>query len=226
MKRVSYISILLIIAFGCAQKKELTLLEGVEEFEVSECRDNCSIDSVGIRRNEVKDGNLYVRFGYFLNCSWEDAFIKEIVERNDTMFIHVDRPHEVDTTFISKAVDSSFDTIEEVEIVAVYPITDCDCFFFFDLKINDVEKSPKVIRVAPEVDRDLFWDQSKRNKALKSRSRFHKGMSLDTLIKYVSRKDHHSDKGVITLYSKNYITQFFHDDSIVNSIKTERRTGN
>ena len=111
----------------------------------------------------MKDGDLYIKFGYFLNCAWEDAFIKEVEEQNDTMIIRMDRPHDVDTTLVNKSVDSDFDGIEDVEIVAAYPIYDCDCFFFFNMKIEDVEQAPKVIRIAPEVDRDKFWDQSKKN---------------------------------------------------------------
>ncbi|WP_299335618.1 hypothetical protein [uncultured Psychroserpens sp.] len=163
MKTIMYSIGLLVLMCSCSEQKELALVEKVDGFKVSECRDNCSIDSVGIRRNEVKDGDLYIKFGYFLNCAWEDAFIKEVEERNDTMIIHMDRPHDVDTTLVNKSVDSDFDGIEDVEIVAVYPIYDCDCFFFFNMIIEDVVQAPKVIRIAPEVDRDKFWDQSKKN---------------------------------------------------------------
>ena len=211
---------LLILGFNCSQKKELTLLESVSGFTVSECRNNCSIDSVGIRRNEVDDGDLYLRFGYFLNCSWEEAYIDAIEERNDTMIIHVDRPFESDTVIVKSG------DITTEEITYVYPETSCDCFFFFDVKIKAVENAPKVVRISQNVGEVQFWDQEKNNQVEKKRKKAYIGMPLDALMTYLDGKKYREEEGIITLYSGRLIVTFFHKDSIVTNIKANRQPKN
>lgn len=315
MKKLVYIFGLLMMLISCSQKKELTLLERVDDFTISECRDNCSIDSVGIRRNEIENNDLYLRFGYFLNCSWEEGYIETIERQNDTMIIHIDRPHEIDTVVVESG------NIITEEITHEYPITSCDCFFFFNVKINAVEKPPKVIRVAQKADRVKFWDEAKNSKPqynesegvfdlneppikikkivlntelfdvtsgitdakyldsfckfkdyhlernynlvskikdetfsylkvyvkddkykmsrryanevfqsidinykyLKVWSTFRVGMTLDDLMGYISAEEYHSDFGKVVVYSKEFKSEFFHENSVVTRIVIQRR---
>jgi hypothetical protein len=163
MKKFACLILVLSSLLCCSKQKELSFFDKVEGFKISECKMNCSIDSVGVRQNEIKQGDLFVKFGYFLNCSWEDGFIKDIAERNDTLIIYMDRPHNIDTVSVDSMIVDSKLVINE-EITKTYEITDCGCFFFFDLKINDVAEAPKVIRVSGEAERTDYLDQLKQNK--------------------------------------------------------------
>ena len=133
------ITFLICLILGCSRRNIIPLNNRVEQFQVSECRNDCSIDSIGIRTNKIENKNLKVSLGYILNCSWKQAFFKNIIEKNDTLIVELDRPHS-----------------ENGE----YPITDCDCFFYFDFGIRDYHKIPKAIRVVDIFTKDKFWDET------------------------------------------------------------------
>lgn len=149
MKKIILLFFLMISIIGCSKQKERSLFEKIENFNVSECKNNCGIDSIGIRRNEIKNGNLFIKLGYIVNCSWEEGFIDTISQKNDTLYIELDKPHDVDTTWVNA---------NEYKIIETYPIYDCDCFYFFNLTIKDMYKAPKVIRVSPTYQKQKFWD--------------------------------------------------------------------
>lgn len=149
MKKLFFLFFLTISIIGCSKQKELPLFEKIKDFKVSECKNNCGIDSIGVRRNEIKNGHLFIKLGYIVNCSWEKGFVSHISQRHDTMYIELDRPHNIDTTQID---DNTYETVE------TYPIYDCDCFHFFNLTMNDMSKTPEVIRVSPTYEKEKFWD--------------------------------------------------------------------
>ncbi len=140
-------SVFLIV--GCSNKKDTSLIEKIDDFKISECKINCGIDSIGIRKNEIKNGDLLVRLGYIVNCSWEQGSIKNINLKKDTLLIELDRPHEIDTVKIDSLT---------YEIVETYPLTDCECFFYFDLKIKEIIQRPNIIRISSTFEKDKYWD--------------------------------------------------------------------
>ncbi len=46
---------------NCSKRKQLPLIEKIERFKVSKCQNGCGIDSIGVRKNEIENGNLNVR---------------------------------------------------------------------------------------------------------------------------------------------------------------------
>ena len=121
---------------GCSKQKEQPLNERVEQFRVSECRTDCGIDSIGVRTYNIEN-DLKVKLGYIVNCSWDRAFLKNITEINDTLIVELDMPSEN----------------------GHYPITECDCFLFFDFVIRNYSKAPKAIRVAELFEANTYWDE-------------------------------------------------------------------
>lgn len=126
------------LIINCSKQKQLPLIEKVEQFKVSECQNDCGIDSIGIRKNEIKNGNLNVKLGYIINCSWRKAYLKNITERNDTLFVELD---------------------QKVLIEGEYPITSCHCFFYFSFVIKDYNNTPKTIRVLDLFENNKYWDE-------------------------------------------------------------------
>jgi len=123
---------------GCSKQKDIPLNKRVEQFQISECRADCGLDSLGIRTKKIENENLKVSLGYILNCSWEQAYFKNITEKNDTLIVELDMPNS----------DGE------------YPITSCDCFFYFDFVIRDYNKLPKAIRVVDIFTENKYWDET------------------------------------------------------------------
>ncbi|WP_405570468.1 hypothetical protein [Winogradskyella sp. Asnod2-B02-A] len=136
MKNLISIVILVCLIIGCSGQKERPLNQKIEQFRVSECRTDCGIDSIGVRTYKAKN-DLKVKLGYVVNCSWDRAFLKNITERNDTLIVELDMPSEN----------------------GGYPISECDCFFFFEFTIKDYANKPKAIRVAELFEKNKFWDE-------------------------------------------------------------------
>ena len=136
MKNLINIAIIVCLIFGCSRRKEQSLNQKIEQFRVSECRTDCGIDSVGVWTNKAKN-DLNVKLGYVVNCSWKQAFIKNIEKQNDTLIVELDKPN----------------------VNGEYPITECDCFFFFEFIIKDYTKEPKDIRVAELFEKNKYWDE-------------------------------------------------------------------
>ncbi|MEM9680573.1 MAG: hypothetical protein AAF901_09640 [Bacteroidota bacterium] len=136
MKNQILIITLSLLVFSCDKRKEQLLNQKVKYFQVSECRNDCGVDSIGFSTYIVGD-NLSVKLGYIVNCSWDGAFLKGIIERNDTLIVKLDRPNNN----------------------GEYPITDCDCFYFFDFIIEEYTKKPEVVRVTDLFEKDKFWDE-------------------------------------------------------------------
>ena len=136
MKNLISIAILFCLIIGCSGKKAKPLNQRIEQFRVSKCRTDCGIDSVGVWINKIEN-NLNVKLGYIVNCSWDRAFLKNITEINDTLIVEFDKPN----------------------VNGEYPITECDCFFFFEFKIKNYAKEPKAIRVAKLFETNKFWDE-------------------------------------------------------------------
>ncbi|WP_298312118.1 hypothetical protein [uncultured Aquimarina sp.] len=137
MRNLLIISLIFLI-FGCAKEKELPINQRVEKFQVSECRTDCGIESIGVRTNMTRNNSLKVKLGYIVNCSWKEGYLKHIIERNDTLIIELDRPHS--------------DNGE-------YPMTLCNCFIYFDFVIRDYNKIPKAIRVVDLFEDNKYWDE-------------------------------------------------------------------
>ncbi|NRR93371.1 hypothetical protein HSX10_17490 [Winogradskyella undariae] len=136
MKNLIIIALFVCLIIGCSEKKEQPLNQKIEQFRVSECRTDCGIDSIGVWTNNIEN-NLNVKLGYIVNCSWDSAFFKNITETNDTLIVELDMPN----------------------VNGEYPITECDCFFFFEFMIKNYNKEPKAIRVAELFGKNKFWDE-------------------------------------------------------------------
>ena len=124
--------LILVLLNGCTKKKLV-----VDEFKVSVCNNACTVDSVGVRTEIIKDKDLYIKLGYFLNCTWENGYFKSIKEKNDTLIIQLDRHH----------------TNGEYDIVL------CDCFINFELILKDYNRIPKAVRVLQLFEKDKYWDE-------------------------------------------------------------------
>ncbi len=136
MKKLINIAIFVCLIIGCSERKEKSLNQKTKRFRVSECRTDCGIDSIGVSTN--KSGkNLNVKLGYIVNCSWNKAFLKNITEINDTIIVELDKPN----------------------LNGEYPITECDCFFFFEFMIKNYNKEPRAVRVTELFDKNKFWDE-------------------------------------------------------------------
>ena len=122
--------------FSCSKKNKPPLNKRVDNFKISECKRNCGIDSIGFQTKRI-DNNLNVKLGYIVNCAWNEAFLKDIIETNDTLIVQFDKPND----------DGN------------YPITECNCFYFFEFTIKDYQKTPKSIRVAELFEEHKFWDE-------------------------------------------------------------------
>ena len=107
---------------GCSSQNKESLLNQLIAFEISECRHQCGADSVGVRRNKIQGENLSVRFGYIVNCSWKYGYVDDITQRNDTLFLRLDRPHKIDTL----KVDTNAKGEISYHIEQEYPHADCD----------------------------------------------------------------------------------------------------
>ncbi|MDG4715089.1 hypothetical protein [Winogradskyella marincola] len=138
MKNLILYSFILFLFIGCSKPKPQSLNKKIKEFQVSECQTNCGLDSIGVKTAKV-DNNLNVRIGYILNCSWSRAFFKNISEVNDTLIVELDLPN----------------------INGEYPITECDCFFYFNFKIVNYNKTPKAIRIIDIFENGKFLDELK-----------------------------------------------------------------
>jgi len=139
MKTISKAGVILLLILSCSKPEEVSLYESVENFKISKCKKACSIDSVGIRLNKVKHGDLFVRLGYIVNCSWEGGYLKNVINKNDTLLIELDRPHNIDTLQIDSL---KMDSIE-YHVETSYPMADCDCFFYFDFTLKNFNTIPK-----------------------------------------------------------------------------------
>ena len=117
---------------NCTNKKLV-----VDQFKVSTCCHSCNIDSVGVRTKIVEDKGLYIKLGYFLNCTWSDGYFKSIKEQNDTLIIELDRPHSN----------------------GEYPIVECDCFINFEMILKDYGRIPRAVRVLQLFEEDKYWDE-------------------------------------------------------------------
>ncbi len=129
---------IIFLIFGCTKEKGLPINQRVEKFQVSECRTDCGVDSIGVRTSKTRNDDLKVKLGYIINCSWKKGYLKDITERNDTLIVKLDRPHS--------------DNGE-------YPMTLCDCFMYFDFEIKNYNKKPKAIRVVDLFEGNKYWDE-------------------------------------------------------------------
>ena len=120
---------------NCSENREESLLERTKNFSISECRQDCGVDSIGVKKNKVLNGDLFVRLGYMANCSWGDGYLKDIKASNDTLYLLLDKIPEIDTVSIDTIAP---DTIQ-ILTTETYPLTSCDCFFFFDFSIKNYE---------------------------------------------------------------------------------------
>lgn len=152
-----FVSILavLVLMTSCTQQKERSLLDQVSMFKISECQRQCGVDSVGIRKNEIKESKMLVRLGYIVNCSWEYGYLEDVTQRNDTLFLVLDRPHKTDTL----KIDATASDIISYQIVEEYSHTDCDCFFYIDLVLKDFPKALNTIRVKGPFGDKGYWDE-------------------------------------------------------------------
>jgi len=153
MKNTVFGLILLGTIIGCSTSRNLPINERISSFQVSECQTNCGSDSTGIRQNKIVKGDLHIKLGHIVNCSWKYGYVTNILQRNDSLYIELDRPHETNT--ITK--NDSIVIIEEI-----YPLADCDCFFYFDMIIEDVLNPPLTIRIHERLDKNNFWDRKNK----------------------------------------------------------------
>ena len=141
---------------NCSENREESLLERTTNFSISECRQDCSVEDIGIRKKEVKDGNLLVRFGYILNCSWERLYLKDVNYSNDTLYLELHQYPKIDT--IKSVTNPDSGTVEYIT-EETYPISQCFCFFNFDFSIKDFDEVPETIRVKDKFSEGKFWDE-------------------------------------------------------------------
>ncbi len=159
MKKVSILFFIVVFIFCCSKRRNTPLIDKVENFKISECQNNCGIDSVGVRKNEIIDNILRLKIGQIVNCAWEDGFLQKIEFRKDTLLIGLDRSADLDTLSIDTTMVKGEEVIS-LEIVKTYPIYDCDCFFYFELNISDVQRKPKFIRLheGDGLSEKDYWD--------------------------------------------------------------------
>ncbi|WP_299261178.1 hypothetical protein [uncultured Aquimarina sp.] len=160
MKIIGNGIVIILLIIGCSKRKQISLYERTENFKVSECREDCGIDSIGIRTNKISNGDLFVRLGYIVNCSWESGYLKSIINKNDTLLIELERPHDIDTL----RIDTLKTDIIEYEIEESYPLADCDCFFYFDFSIKNFRNVPKSIRISDQFKENKCWDERSYSK--------------------------------------------------------------
>ena len=138
--------------WGCTKPK--SLVERTKNFQISECKQDCGVDSIGVRLNKIKSGDLYVRLGHIVNCSWKQGYLKDMIYNSDTLVLELDRPHDIDTVRIDSIKNNII-----YEIETSYTLTDCDCFFFFEFIVEDFETAPKSIRILDNFKNGKYWDE-------------------------------------------------------------------
>lgn len=139
---------LLTVCIGCAETDQRPLRDRIS-LNISECRNDCSRDSLGLRENRVIDGNLRLRFGYMVNCIWSAGYIDEVLERNDSLIIRMDRPHSLDTISMND---------NKLVTELIYPLADCDCFYFFSYQIENYTNPPSTVHIV-DLSASMDWDQ-------------------------------------------------------------------
>lgn len=138
MKKKILLFFIIILFFRCSKQSTKPLNQRIEKFQVSECKTDCGIDSIGVQTQKI-NSDLSVKLGYIVDCSWSKAFFKNITEIKDTLIIELDMP------------------IEN----GGYPISECDCFYFFNFKIKNYTKEPRAIRVVDIFEDGKFLDERK-----------------------------------------------------------------
>ncbi|MEL6810375.1 MAG: hypothetical protein AAFP76_03450 [Bacteroidota bacterium] len=133
----SHILLFLVLANVSCSEPRTPLIQRTSHFKISECKRDCDNEKIGVIHNSALNGQLKIRLGYIVNCSWQHGYLTDLQMRGDTLTLLLDRPHRIDI------ID---ETTEEI----LYPIADCDCFFYLDLHIKEVKKAPEVIRINPE----------------------------------------------------------------------------
>jgi len=163
MKKILILLIDLFLILCCSKNNNSSLIDKVENFKVSECQSNYGIDSIGIRKNKIVDNVLYLKIGHIKNCAWEDGFLKSIKYKNDTLLIGLDRPFDIDTLMTDTAMVKGKQIIN-MSIEHTYPLYDCDCFFYFELSINEFTKIPKTVRLfeGEGINSYDYWDKTQK----------------------------------------------------------------
>ncbi|WP_074408936.1 hypothetical protein [Aquimarina megaterium] len=64
--------------------------------------------------------------------------MKNVTEQNDTLLIELDKPQLND---------------------GGYPVTTCDCFFYFSFVLKNYTNTPKAIRVLELFENNKYWDE-------------------------------------------------------------------
>lgn len=135
MKRIVRISFYFLCTslfiLGCAKQK--SLVERTKNFQISECKQDCGVDSIGVRLNKIRNGDLHVSLGYILNCSWDDAYLENLTYERDTLIIELERQDDA--------------------------LTSCFCFFYFDLIIEDFEIAPNAVRIVDNFEEGKYFDE-------------------------------------------------------------------
>ncbi|MBW1295023.1 hypothetical protein [Aquimarina litoralis] len=152
LKNSLYFLCIALFILGCTKPK--SLLERTKNFQVSECKQDCGVDSMGVRLNKIRNGDLYVRLGHIVNCSWKQGYLRDMIYDSDTLVLELDRPHDIDTVRIDSTKNNVF-----YEIETSYTLADCDCFFFFEFTVEDFETTPKSIRILDNFKKGKYWDE-------------------------------------------------------------------
>lgn len=158
MRNLLIIFLILVSIVSCSSKNAVPLIDRVDSFNISECRKNCSIDSIGIRHNKIEESKLKLKFGYILNCSWEvNGYLKDLRINNDTLFVNIDQKPEETRIEIDSIQEGSETIITEREVM-IFPYYDCDCFLNFDIVIDGIEKAPNEVKIFSAFDK-IYLDE-------------------------------------------------------------------
>ena len=116
------------------------------DFQISDCKNECELDSGQVLTNDLVFDTLNVRVAHWMNCSWNQGYLEDINFKNDTLNILLDRPYD----------DIEYD--EDGNEMKIYSMTDCNCIFFIDLKLEDIENKPKTILVNSNPVKNGYWN--------------------------------------------------------------------
>ena len=132
--KIFLILILFSFLFSC-NKKEIEKDRRIHCFQISDCKHECELDSGQVLINDLTLDTLHVHVAHWMNCSWDEGYLENIIITNDTLNILLDRPCE------------GIEYDEDGNEMKIYTCTDCSCIFFIDIELTGIKNKPKSILV-------------------------------------------------------------------------------
>ena len=127
-------------------KIEIEKDKRIYDFQISDCKHECELDSGQIVINDLTSDTLTAQVAHWMNCSWSEGYLENISFINDTLDILLDRP--------SEAIEYD----DQGNEIKMYSSTACNCIFFIDLELTEIENKPKTILVNSKPVRNGYWN--------------------------------------------------------------------